>query len=36
MEMSDIVVEELEDETLEAGDMTRPGCLSSESLIVGD
>ena len=30
MDVNDIVVEELEDETLAAGDMTRPGCLASE------
>lgn len=32
METTDIVVQELEEEPLEAGEMTRPGCLSSEGL----
>ena len=32
MERVDVVLEELEDESLEAGAMTRPGCLASDSL----
>lgn len=32
MEAVEVVVEELEDEALEAGAITRPGCLASESL----
>ena len=32
MDATNIVVEELEDESLQAGDMTRPGCLASEGL----
>ena len=32
MEAVEVIVEELEDETLAAGTMTRPGCLASESI----
>lgn len=32
MERVDVVLEELEDESLEAGAFCRPGCLASEAV----
>lgn len=36
MEASDILVEDLEDESLEVGGMTRPGWLASEAMSSSD